>query len=376
MARTVLLAGGGSAGHVNPLLSVADELRDLDPAIKIVVLGTDSGLEVDLVPARGYELTLIPRVPLPRRISSAWIAFPNRLRAAIKAAGAAMDEHDVDVVVGFGGYVSTPAYLAARKRRIPIVVQEQNTRPGLANRLGARIAVAVAVAFPGTPLRGARVMGLPLRREIAQLLIDRSSSPEQTRQRAAQALGLDPEVPTLVVTGGSLGAMSLNTAMVSVLPQLDGVDIQVLHLTGLGKSSPILAALESQKASLRDRYHVREYAEDMQQVLAVADLVLCRAGAGTVAELTALGIPGAYVPLPIGNGEQRWNAQPVADAGGGLIVEDAALSGEWISGRIIPLLQNPVELQTLAEAATQVGRTDGAALVADLVMNAMSGDVK
>ncbi len=130
MARTVLLAGGGSAGHVNPLLSVADELCERDPDTKIIVLGTDGGLEVDLVPARGYELTLIPRVPLPRRISLDWLVFPLRLQAAIKAAGVAMDKHGVDVVVGFGGYVSTPAYLAALERRLPVVIQEQNVRPG------------------------------------------------------------------------------------------------------------------------------------------------------------------------------------------------------------------------------------------------------
>lgn len=371
MANSVLLAGGGSAGHVNPLLSVADELCERDPETKIVVLGTSDGLENELVPARGYELTVIPRVPLPRRISADWLAFPKRFRAAVKASGAAMDANGVDVVVGFGGYVSTPAYLAARKRRLPVVIQEQNARPGLANRLGARWAAAVAVSFPGTPLRGGQVTGLPLRREIAQLLSDRAADPVGTRQQAAQALGLDSAKPTLLVTGGSLGAVSLNSAIEGVLPALVDSDIQVLHLTGHGKAEQVRGALEAYKPQFQQRYQVREYAEQMHEALAVADLVLCRAGAGTVAELTALGIPAAYVPLPIGNGEQRLNAQPAVDAGGGLIVADSDLTPKWIISRVLPLLQNPDELQAQARAAAQVGRPDGTRRVADLVLESI-----
>ncbi len=193
-----------------------------------------------------------------------------------------------------------------------------------------------------------------------------------TRARAAQALGLDPDLPTLVVTGGSLGAASLNSAMVGVLSHLVDSPAQVLHLTGHGKAALVETAVAAQDESVRQRYQVREYAEDMQEALAVADLVLCRAGAGTVAELTALGIPAVYVPLPIGNGEQRLNAQPAVDAGGGLLVEDAKLTPQWIASRVLPLLQNPTELQALARSAARVGRPDGAKLVADLVLESIS----
>lgn len=368
MVESVLLAGGGTAGHINPLLAVADELRDRMPEIGLVVLGTVSGLEADLVPSRGYDLTPIPRVPLPRRPGRDWLAFPARFRAAVKAAGEAIDENGVDVVIGFGGYVSTPAYLAARKRNIPVIVHEQNARPGLANRLGARWAAAVAVTFPGTPLRGARVTGLPLRREIAELLTRRAKDPSGTRLQAAQALGLDPQKPVLLVTGGSLGALSINSAMIAVLPELASRDVQVLHLTGQGKADPVRKALARLGPEVRERYHVREYLEQMHEALAVADLVLCRAGAGTVAELTVLGIAGAYVPLPIGNGEQRLNAQPAVDSGGGLIVEDVALTAQWITNNVLDLLETPEELQAISKAAARVGRAHGAREVADLAL--------
>ena len=147
-----LLAGGGTAGHVNPLLAVADRLRERDPDAEVLVLGTAEGLEARLVPARGYELLTIAKVPFPRRPNRAAVAFPSRFRTSIADVRRIIDARDVDVVVGFGGYVSTPAYLAARRAGIPVAIHEANAKPGLANRLGARSSGAVGVAFEGTPL--------------------------------------------------------------------------------------------------------------------------------------------------------------------------------------------------------------------------------
>ncbi len=326
---TVLLAGGGTAGHVNPLLAVADALRAERPGIGLVALGTAEGLESRLVPEHGLDLAVVPRVPLPRRPTLDWLRLPGRLRAAVRAAGRAIDDSGARVVVGFGGYVSTPAYLAARRRRVPVVVHEQNARPGLANRLGARWASAVATTFPATRLPHALVTGLPLRAPIARLAADRAADPVATRTRAAIELGLDPSLPTLVVTGGSLGALSLNRAVAGAAGDLLAAGVQVVHLTGTGKAEPVRAALAGVAGA--QRYHVLEYLARMELALAVADLVLCRAGAGTVCELAALGIPGVYVPLPIGNGEQRLNAAGVVEAGGGLLVADNTL---W-SGRVL-----------------------------------------
>mgnify|MGYP003375998961 CR=1 FL=1 len=197
---SVLLAGGGTAGHVSPLLATADALRRRRPDLTVTALGTQTGLEARIVPARGYDLRFVPRVPLPRKPDANLVRFPGALRAAVEAAGRAIDETGAQVGAGFGGYVSSPAYLAARRRGIPIVVHEQNARPGFANRLGARLTPYVATTFAATHLAHATCIGMPLRREISTL--DRAA----LRADARAELGLDADRTTLLVTGGSRGA--------------------------------------------------------------------------------------------------------------------------------------------------------------------------
>lgn len=365
---SVVLAGGGTAGHVNPLLAVADEVRRREPAARVLALGTTTGLEAELVPSRGYELRPVPRVPMPRRPSPDLLRLPGRLAAAVKVAEDAIDEIGAQAVIGFGGYVATPAYLAARRKGVPIVIHEQNARPGLANRLGARWAAGVGLTFAGTPLRGGVLTGLPLRQAIAGLVQEREVDAAGVRARAAAELGLDPALPTLVVTGGSLGAVSLNRAVSSAAAPILAAGAQVLHLTGKGKIDEVretVAALDGR------RYQVREYLEQMELAYAVADLVVCRSGAGSVAELAALGVPAVYVPLPIGNGEQRFNAAPLVEAGGGLLVDDADLTGDWVSTNVPALLADRERLGVMAKAARSAGTSDGAARVVDLVEQAV-----
>lgn len=371
--KSVLLAGGGTAGHVNPLLAVADEIVRTTPDVTITVLGTREGLEADLVPARGYPLEVVPKVPLPRRPGAAWFRLPGRLRAAVRAAGDAIDASGAQVVVGFGGYVSTPAYLAARRRGVPVVVHEQNARPGLANRLGARWARAVAVTFPSTTLPRAVVTGLPLRREIAALVAERSVDAAASRADAAARLGLEAGRPVLVVTGGSLGAQRLNETISALAHDLTSAGVQVLHLTGRGKGDAVTRAVAALPVDLASRYQVREYLKEMHLAYAVADLVVCRSGAGTVCELAALGIPAVYVPLPVGNGEQRLNAAAVVEAGGGLLVADADLTPDWVRAEVLPLLGDPAALVPMSVAAASVGVPDAAAAVVALVVRAAEG---
>lgn len=355
MGLRVLLAGGGSAGHVSPLLALADALTRRDENTEIVVLGTQAGLESRLVPAAGYRLHTIPRVPLPRKPSPDMLKLPVRLRAAIKSAGAAIDELNADVVVGVGGYVSTPAYLAARRRGVPIVVHEANSKPGIANRIGARFAARVAIAFPGTPLRDAVLVGMPMRRAIAGL--DRRTA----RREAAADLGLDPHLPTLLVTGGSLGAQRLNTALADGAQSLSDAGIQVLHIAGAGKTDAVAAMVDL------PGYHLVDYVDGMENAYAVADLIVCRAGAGTVSEVTAVGLPAVYVPLPIGNGEQRLNAQPAVDAGAAWLYADSDFTAETVSGPVRGLAQDPDRLAEMSARAERLGRRDGAERLAELV---------
>ncbi|WP_307844157.1 undecaprenyldiphospho-muramoylpentapeptide beta-N-acetylglucosaminyltransferase [Sanguibacter suaedae] len=370
MVESVLLAGGGTAGHVNPLLAVADELERRNPGVRMVVLGTREGLESDLVPARGLRLAVVPRVPMPRRPTLDWFRLPGRLRAAVRAAGAAIDEIDAQVVVGFGGYVSTPAYLAARRRGVPVVVQEQNARPGLANRLGARWARSVALTFPAAAFPDAQVTGLPLRTEIAGLLTERADDADGSRRKAAAELGLDPDAPVVLVTGGSLGAKRINDTVASCAEELTRDGVQVLHLTGRGKADDVRSAVAGLPADQAARYHVLEYLADMHHAYAVADLVVCRSGAGTVCELAALGLPAVFVPLPIGNGEQRLNAAAFVEAGGGLLVADDDFTAGWVRSEVVPLLGDAEALARMRVAAASVGVPDAAGKVAHLVEEA------
>ncbi|MGH8866669.1 MAG: UDP-N-acetylglucosamine--N-acetylmuramyl-(pentapeptide) pyrophosphoryl-undecaprenol N-acetylglucosamine transferase, partial [Actinomycetes bacterium] len=297
-------------------------------------------------PARGYELALIPPVPLPRRPTPALLTVPKRLVDAVREAGRVLDRTRADVLVGFGGYVALPAYLAARRRRLPIVVHEANARPGLANRIGARLTPYVAVSMPDTPLRHARYVGIPLRSAISSL--DRPA----LRDKARAEFSLEPERPTLLVHGGSQGARRLNTVMEQVAPDVAAAGIQVLHATG---------AEQTVRVELPDGsppYVTVPYLERMDLAYAAADMALCRAGAMTCAEQAAVGLPAAYVPLPIGNGEQRLNARPVVQAGGGLMVEDAALTADWVRSRLLPVLADPERVAAMSTAASALGRRD------------------
>ena len=367
---SVLLAGGGTAGHVNPLLAVADELRAQYPDAVIRVLGTREGLEATLVPERVYDLDFVPRVPMPRRPSAAWLALPGKLRLAVHTARDVMIKHRVDVVVGFGGYVSTPAYLAARKLGIPVVIQEQNARAGLANKLGARWASAVSTTFAQTSLKNAVRTGMPLRSEISTLSHGLETDRAGLHDRGAAALGLDPTRKILLVTGGSLGALSVNNAVAGAAAQILAQDIQILHLTGRGKSEPVLAARAALDAELGASYHVREYLAEMDWAYAACDLVVCRSGAGTVCELAALGVPAIFVPLPIGNGEQRLNAHDMAQAHGAVMIDDADLTAQWLAGEVVTLLGDPDRLAQMRAGARSVGEPDATKKVVDLVKNA------
>ncbi len=353
-----LLAGGGTAGHVNPLLAVADRLRERDPDDTVLVLGTAEGLESRLVPARGYELLTIAKVPFPRRPNGAALRFPMRFRASIAAVRSIIEERGVDVVVGFGGYVSTPAYLAARAAGIPVVIHEANAKPGLANRLGSRWAAAVGVAFRGTRLRGGVPVGMPLRREIETL--DRLA----VRDEAARFFGLDPARPVLLATGGSLGARRINATMVASADALTRTSWQVLHITG--------SRSEVSDPGLAD-YRMVEYADRMDLALAIADFAVSRAGAATVSELSALGIPAVYVPYPVGNGEQRFNAADVVEAGGGILVDDAEFLPAWVEAELVPLLGDADRVAAMAAAAASAGHLDGTDRMIALIDAALGG---
>lgn len=360
----VVLAGGGTAGHVEPALATADALRRSDPTSQLVLLGTERGLETRLVPERGYELALIPPVPLPRRPTPELARLPWRIRKAVREVQGVLRSHRADVLAGFGGYVALPAYLAARRARVPIVVHEANARPGLANRVGARLTPYVASAAPESTLRGAEHVGMPLRRAIATL--DRPA----LRGEARAYFGLAPDRPTLLVFGGSQGARRLNAAVAGAAPALAAAGVQVLHAVGGGNEGDA----PSPAGDLP--YVVVPYIDRMDLAYAAVDLALCRSGAMTCAELTAVGLPAVYVPLPHGNGEQRLNAAPLVQAGAGLIVDDAGLTPAWVREHLPSLLTDGERLAVMGKAAARLGRPDADERLVAMIRQAATGGAR
>jgi UDP-N-acetylglucosamine--N-acetylmuramyl-(pentapeptide) pyrophosphoryl-undecaprenol N-acetylglucosamine transferase len=365
-ALSVVLAGGGTAGHVEPALAVADALRKDLPGARITVLGTASGLEIRLVPARGYTLETIPRVPLPRRLTGELFSVPARVRGAVKETGAVLDRVNATVVVGFGGYVALPAYLAARRRGLPIIVHEANPLPGLANRVGARLTTHVATSWPDTRLAHAELTGIPLRPAILEL--DRDAE----RPAARAAYGLDADRPTLLVFGGSQGARRINETMLAAAKALTDAGVQVLHATGTAGYDAVVAGLPS---GLSAPYVVRPYLEQMQSAYAAADLALCRSGAMTCAEIAAVGLPAAFVPLPIGNGEQRLNGMPAVQAGAALMIADADLTADWIATDLVPVLTDPARLAAMAEGSRRAAARTGHRQAAEALVHMITAAV-
>jgi UDP-N-acetylglucosamine--N-acetylmuramyl-(pentapeptide) pyrophosphoryl-undecaprenol N-acetylglucosamine transferase len=354
----VVVAGGGSAGHIEPALALADAVRRLRPDAEVVALGTERGLENRLVPARGYPLELIPPVPMPRKPTAELLRLPLKVRDSVKRTREVLDRVQADVVVGFGGYVALPAYLAARGR-VPIVVHEANKSPGLANRVGARFAAAVAVAVPGTPLPGARVVGIPLRESITGL--DRPA----LRAEAREHFGLDPDAPTLLVFGGSQGAASLNAAVSGAAKELADAGVGVLHAHGPKNT------LAVQEFPGKPAYLPVPYLERMDLAYAAADVVLCRSGAMTAAEVSAVGLPAVFVPLPHGNGEQAINARPAVDAGAALMVEDAELTPAKVAELVIPLVTDRDRVAKMSSAAVSLGHREADEVLAKMVLEAV-----
>lgn len=412
---SIVLAGGGTAGHVNPLLSIAQAIRAQRPQAHISILGTSVGLEARLVPAAGFELTTIEKVPFPRSVNLDALKFPYRWIKERKAVSHLLSSSNADVVVGVGGYAAAPAYVAAHRAGLPLVIHEQNARAGMANKLGARWAQFVGTVYddtglpqqpessdaqassaaqagqsseasqgtqtsPASPisLHGVHRVGLPLRQAIAQACEKIETNPQAAREESARALGLDPHRPIVVVTGGSLGALSLNEAIAGACDALLE-HAQVIHLTGKGKLAQVretvtriigrqhLAGLGEDQAGQGD-YHAAEYLEHIELAFLCADLVVCRSGAGTVSEIAALGIPAVYVPLPIGNGEQKFNAEPVVEAGGGILVDDKDFTSQWVSKNLMELLADSARLQRMRQAAASWGVRNAAQVMASTIL--------
>lgn len=348
------LCGGGTAGHITPLIAVYEELVERTRGAEFLVIGTEGGRERELLPAELTDMVSVPKLPFPRRLSGYALSFVPRWLSTVLRVRRELRSRSVDVVIGFGGYTAAPVYLAAWLARIPLVVHEANALPGMANSLASRLTTDVAVCFPGTPLRHARVVGMPLRRAVIDARNVKASL-------ARKHFGLSVRKPVLLVTGGSTGAQAINRAIEESRDELVANGWQVLHL--VGRDNPLPSDNPAD-------FHSIGYTDRMDLALAAADLVVSRAGAATVSELAVMGKPTVFVPYHVGNGEQERNAAHAVSAGAAVLVSNADFTPQWVKNELVALMKDSVRREKMAQAMAQVAVLDGAAQVAQMALAA------
>src|ERR1700751_2691526 len=337
-----ILAGGGTGGHVIPALAIANQLKK-DYSAEILFIGTARGIENRLVPAAGYPLELVrvgalKNVSLTTRLKTAF-----DLPRALWDAGRMLNEFAPDVGIGVGGYASGPAMLSAVGKHIPTLAFEPNVVPGFANRIVARFVSAAAIHFEeaGKYFRHADVTGVRVRRAFFEIPAKRGGT------------------PTVLIFGGSQGAHAINEAMIRCLPvlQREASGIRIIHQTGERDYNDALAAYKSH----HDSAEVFKFIDDMPSAFARADLVVCRSGASTVAEIAAAGKPAVFVPFPrAADDHQRVNAEALARHGAAVVVEESKLEGVWLAETIAALLQDPQRLHKMSAAARELAHPNAA----------------
>lgn len=325
---TVVFAGGGTAGHIQPALAVAREWKKLHPLDICLFIGTAKGLETSLVPEAGFDLRIIPKVAIARRPSFSWLKIPFDLVSSIISCRKILA--GANILIGFGGYVSAPAYVAARSLRIPIVIHEANAKPGWANKVGAIFTAHLAVAHPVERGRfsNALLAGLPLRSDVAAAYENASKDWALARSQAKTRLGFESTVPLIFVMGGSQGSVAINAVIENSRDQFQKLGCSVLH--SVGGLNQLPASSHSYKAV--------PYVDQMADAYLGADLVISRSGAVTCSEFRALGRYALFVPLPIGNGEQMVNATSLVVAGRARVIDQKHFTASYIRENLRGLL--------------------------------------
>ncbi|MTA01716.1 MAG: UDP-N-acetylglucosamine--N-acetylmuramyl-(pentapeptide) pyrophosphoryl-undecaprenol N-acetylglucosamine transferase [Actinobacteria bacterium] len=329
----VLLAGGGTAGHVEPALAVGRALKESDPSTELLFLGTAGGLESSIIPAAGFALHLIPKVEVPRHLSATLLMTPFKLAASIRETMRALK--GVDCAIGFGGYVSAPMYCAAFLKRVPFLIHEQNAKPGWANRIGAHLTPwrAISYSISKGKLKSATLTGLPLRADVLTALTSAAPDWSSARLNAQQVLRtryhLSESGPILFIFGGSQGSQAINSVIDSSRAGLDELGISIIH--GVGRNNPVPAS--------SSHYVALPYIEEMALHYLAADIVISRSGAVTCAEFAALGRFALFIPLPVGNGEQALNAASLVSQSRAEIINQREFTPEWLEANLPRLLE-------------------------------------
>jgi UDP-N-acetylglucosamine--N-acetylmuramyl-(pentapeptide) pyrophosphoryl-undecaprenol N-acetylglucosamine transferase len=327
----ILLAGGGTAGHVEPALAEGRWIAQNVHGARIEFLGTAQGIENRLVPEAGFTLKAIAKAPFPRSVKLSALVWPWRFLKSIFQTWRTM--RGIDLLIGFGGYVCTAAYIVARIKKISIIVHEANAVPGWANKIGARLGAKVLISFEtsrgfGKQWKDAQLVGIPLRNEIISIATLNHSARTELRIQQAQELGVNPDRPIILVFGGSQGSVHINKVIGESIDLIVSHGIQVVHAVGRGNPLPEGSA----------NYKTVPYFEDLPHAYCAADLIICRSGAVTCHELMAIGKYALLVPLAIGNGEQWLNGSALVESGAASMVENSNFTKEWLSNNLLGLI--------------------------------------
>lgn len=359
ISRTIIFAGGGTAGHVEPALAVAREWKGRHPKDQCIFIGTTEGLENSLVPAAGFELRSIPKVVMPRSFNADFLRLPWQLGRAVQCARVIISQSTL--VIGFGGYVSAPAYLAARIEKVPIVIHEANAKIGWANRLGARFTSYLAIAHPVRKgkFASAQRTGLPLRADVQAAARDAASNWNEARVQAKRRMGWNLDQPTLLILGGSQGSVSINAQIEAAIPALTSRGVQILHSVGAKNAVP----------PSTPNYRATGYISDMATAYLAADLIIARSGAVTCAEVGALGRMAIFIPLPIGNGEQARNADYLVAAGRAIVLSQREFTTDWLNANLDAMLVRSAKIPS----AGLSDDLDAAQKIVELMENALTG---
>ena len=364
--KRVLLVGGGTAGHVEPALAVGTWLLDKSSDIACEFVGTKTGIENELVPLAGLKLHHIQKAPLPRSLSLSILFWP--LKFGVSIVQALRIVKSADLVIGFGGYVSAPCYVAAKISRVPLIVHEANAIPGWANKLGAKFSDEVLVAFKSSLKAGgnwasAKLVGMPIRKEVFEISNMSKSERSGIWDATYRELGLDRSKRTIFIFGGSLGAQAINKVIEQVLPELLKLDVNIVHGIGKGNTLPNAAP----------GYVPLSYISNMAAMYIASDLVIARGGAVTCAELDVTNSFALIVPLPIGNGEQVANAQDLVAKGSAEICLNSNFTPKW-------LLENIGDLLSKADSwnikKSQIATTSSVEIIGEIVLKNLGGSSK
>ncbi|MCZ6680373.1 MAG: undecaprenyldiphospho-muramoylpentapeptide beta-N-acetylglucosaminyltransferase [Candidatus Poribacteria bacterium] len=362
----IAISGGGTGGHIYPAIGIAKELAQLDPAIKIVFIGGKGRLESRIVPQHGFRFLPISVAGFPRKLTWRWMPVIGKVCFGLAGALLLLAKLKPGIVVGTGGYVCGPVLFAAVLLRIPTVIQEQNASPGLTNRILGRWAKAIYLAFETAashfPAKKIKVTGNPIRRTIGAVKRDLATY---------EKFGLDPNLKTVFVMGGSQGALAINQIVMDALDDLAPFhhQIQVIHQTG---GTDDYKAVRARYSASSLRHLVQPYFDPIEEVYPIADLMVCRAGGMTIAEITACGIPAIFIPLPIAAGDhQSLNAQAVAEAGGGTVLNQRTLTGRELAAEIVQIITDPERHRRMADASHQFGRPNAGKAIAKSIYSLM-----